>query len=101
MNNNNNINENLVAVAALVSILIIPLLTNFLTARQASGATKQAVAGGLALFVAIVAVALSNSFDWTNLSATIIAVVVAAKAGYEIFSRLIDPIHDAGPQLGK
>jgi steroid 5-alpha reductase family enzyme len=96
-----NVNVALLAISSLVSVIVVPVLTNFLTAKNASGAVKQAVAGGLSLVVAILAVLIANSFDLTNLSATILLVLWAAKAGYEIFNKLIEPAHEVGPQLGK
>ncbi|OJW05806.1 MAG: hypothetical protein BGO39_05100 [Chloroflexi bacterium 54-19] len=95
-----NVNVALLAIAAVVNFILTPLLTNLLTARNASGAVKQAVAGVLSLVVAVLAVLVANSFDLTNLSATILTVLFAAKAGYEIFSKVIEPLHDTGGQLG-
>lgn len=101
MNIPDSVNVALVAIAGLISMLFVPLITNLLTAKQASGAVKQAVAGGLALTVAILALVASNSFDLTNISATIIAVFWTAKAGYEIFKKIIDPVHDVGLSIGQ
>lgn len=94
------LNVALLAIASLVSVIVVPLLTNFLTACNAPGAVKQAVAGVLGLVVAVGAVLVANQFDLTNLSATILLVLGAAKAGYEVFDRLIEPVHDVGPQVG-
>src|SRR4051794_34906433 len=96
----NSVNIALLAISPLVSAIIVPILTNLLTAKNASGSVKQAVAGVLSLVVAVLAVLIANSFDLTNLSATILVVLGAAKAGYETFYKLIEPLHETGPQLG-
>lgn len=94
------VNVALLAISPLVSAVIVPILTNWLTAKNASGAVKQLVAGVLSLIVAVAAVVIAGSFDWTNLAATILVVITATKISYEAFSKVIEPVSNTGPQLG-
>ena len=94
------VNIALIAITPLVSAILVPILTNWLTAKNADGAVKQLVAGGLSLLVALIAVAISGSFDLTNVSATIVLVISATKISYEAFSQALDPVSKVGPQIG-
>ncbi len=96
----NDLNVVLQTIIAVVSAAIVPLLTNWLTARNADAATKQVVALIVSFLVAVAAVALSGHFDLTNLAAGILLAIGAMRVTYEAVKHIIDPVQDTGLNLG-
>jgi hypothetical protein len=89
-------------VYAALSFFILPPLTQFLTAKHASGAVKSIVLTVLSFGIGIGTTLLSGGFTETTVAANVMVVALSAIAGYKLLLKDFSSLFgDIGPQLGQ
>lgn len=89
------------AVYAALSFFILPVVVDFLTARQAPGAVKVSIVSLISILSGVVITLLEGNFNGGDLAKTILIIITSGVGSYKLIMKDFSSVfNNIGPQLG-